>query len=225
MRNFLDVIEDLLDAKHLLLFFPVWRKAVSECLERNFLRQSPDNRHVDDFRRKLSKLKRVGNNGPLLAYMFCQSILRFPDYYLDFHLLCPLSMLPGKSSILCFYSKCKCLKISEINPYLLPIFQRNSLAINKIHDIVCIVNGSDDDTARKTKKPTTEAKMILTMKAEREGYAPDQIARTMTVGELIEFLNNFDEDEKIYLSHDNGYTYGGITAYRFEEIDEEAEKE
>ena len=52
--------------------------------------------------------------------------------------------------------------------------------------------------------------MILTMKAEREGYAPDQIARTMTVGELIEFLNNFDEDEKIYLSHDNGYTYGGI---------------
>ena len=45
--------------------------------------------------------------------------------------------------------------------------------------------------------------MILTMKAEREGYAPDQIARTMTVGELIEFLNNFDEDEKIYLSHDN----------------------
>lgn len=67
--------------------------------------------------------------------------------------------------------------------------------------------------------------MILTMKAEREGYAPDQIARTMTVGELIEFLNNFDEDEKIYLSHDKGYTYGGITAYRFEEIDEEAEKE
>ena len=128
-------------------------------------------------------------------------------------------------SILCLNSKCKCLKISEINPYLLSIFQRNSLAINKIHGIVCIVNGSDDDTARKTKKPTTEAKMILTMKAEREGYAPDQIARTMTVGELIEFLNNFDEDEKIYLSHDNGYTYGGITAYRFEEVEEETENE
>ena len=77
----------------------------------------------------------------------------------------------------------------------------------------------------KTEKPTTEAKMILTINAHREGYAPDQIASTMTVGELIEFLNNFDEDEKIYLSHDNGYTYGGITAYRFEEIDEEAEKE
>ena len=48
--------------------------------------------------------------------------------------------------------------------------------------------------------------MILTINAHREGYAPDQIASTMTVGELIEFLNNFDEDEKVYLSHDNGYT-------------------
>ena len=67
--------------------------------------------------------------------------------------------------------------------------------------------------------------MILTMKAEREGYAPDQIASTMTVGELIEFLNNFDEDEKVYLSHDNGYTYGGITASRFEEVEEETENE
>ena len=61
--------------------------------------------------------------------------------------------------------------------------------------------------------------MILTINAHREGYAPDQIASTMTVGELIEFLNNFDEDEKVYLSHDNGYTYGGITASRFEEVE------
>ena len=44
------IAEDLPDAKHLLLFFPVWRKTVTECLERNFLRQSSDNRHVDDFR-------------------------------------------------------------------------------------------------------------------------------------------------------------------------------
>ena len=76
--------------------------------------------------------------------------------------------------------------------------------------------------------------MILTINAHREGYAPDQIASTMTVGELIEFLNNFDEDEKVYLSHDNGYTYGGITASRFEdgitasrfeEVEEETENE
>ena len=67
--------------------------------------------------------------------------------------------------------------------------------------------------------------MILTINALREGYAPDQIASTMTVGELIEFLNNFDEDEKVYLSHDNSYTYGGITASRFEEVEEETENE
>lgn len=47
------------------------------------------------------------------------------------------------------------------------------------------------------------------LNAEREGYAPDQIHRTMTVGELIEFLENFDEDSEVYLSHDSGYTYGG----------------
>ena len=45
--------------------------------------------------------------------------------------------------------------------------------------------------------------MILTINAHREGYAPDQIASTMTVGELIEFLNNFDEDEKAYLKAAN----------------------
>lgn len=51
----------------------------------------------------------------------------------------------------------------------------------------------------------------------REGYAVDQIRKTMTVGELIEFLGNYDEDTPIYLSFDNGYTYGGITENRFEE--------
>ena len=97
--------------------------------------------------------------------------------------------------------------------------------INKFHGIVCTVNGAVRTPPGKTEKPTTEAKMILTINAHREGYAPEQIASTMTVGELIEFLNNFDEDEKVYLSHDNGYTYGGITASRFEEVEEETENE
>lgn len=39
----------------------------------------------------------------------------------------------------------------------------------------------------------------------------------MTVGELIDFLGNYDEDTPIYLSFDNGYTYGGITESHFEE--------
>lgn len=33
------------------------------------------------------------------------------------------------------------------------------------------------------------------------------------------------QDEKVYLSHDNGYTYGGITASRFEEVERETENE
>ena len=51
----------------------------------------------------------------------------------------------------------------------------------------------------------------------REGYGTDQIRKTMTVGELISFLENYGEDTPVYLSFDNGYTYGGITEGRFEE--------
>jgi hypothetical protein len=51
----------------------------------------------------------------------------------------------------------------------------------------------------------------------REGYGIDQVNRTMTAGELINFLAQYDEDTPIYLSFDNGYTYGGITEERFEE--------
>jgi len=39
----------------------------------------------------------------------------------------------------------------------------------------------------------------------------------MTAGELINFLAQYDEDTPVYLSFDNGYTYGGITEGRFEE--------
>ena len=46
---------------------------------------------------------------------------------------------------------------------------------------------------------------------------PDQVRKTMTVGELIVFLEDYDEDTPLYLSFDNGYTYGGITEGRFEE--------
>lgn len=51
----------------------------------------------------------------------------------------------------------------------------------------------------------------------REGYGTDQVRKTMTVGELIAFLEDYDENTPIYLSFDNGYTYGGITERRFEE--------
>ena len=59
----------------------------------------------------------------------------------------------------------------------------------------------------------------LIMEAERTGYAVDQIRQTMTVGELIAFLSDYDEDTPIYTSQDNGYTYGGIGYDNFREED------
>ena len=50
----------------------------------------------------------------------------------------------------------------------------------------------------------------------REGYTIDQIKRTMTVAELRDFLEGFYRETPVYLSFDNGYTYGGITEEKFE---------
>lgn len=68
---------------------------------------------------------------------------------------------------------------------------------------------------------------VLFIEGRREGYAVDQIRRTMTVGELIEYLSMFDEDTKVYLNNDNGYTYGSITESSFtvDYIDESEEEE
>lgn len=55
----------------------------------------------------------------------------------------------------------------------------------------------------------------IIINASRQGYGTDQIRHTMTVGELIEFLSDYDEDTPVYLGHDmqdyGWYTYGGIT--------------
>ena len=56
----------------------------------------------------------------------------------------------------------------------------------------------------------------LILYTEREGYAVDQCRQTMTVGDLIEFLQDYDEKTPIYLAFDRGYTYGSIREYRFE---------
>ena len=53
--------------------------------------------------------------------------------------------------------------------------------------------------------------------ADRTAYAPSDIRNTMTLGELIEWLESvrdceeIDEGTPIYLRHDRGNTYGGIT--------------
>ena len=64
---------------------------------------------------------------------------------------------------------------------------------------------------------------VLIMEANREGYSIDQIRETWTVGQLIGWLEQFDDDTPIYTSQDNGYTYGGITIgnFREDEISEE----
>lgn len=52
---------------------------------------------------------------------------------------------------------------------------------------------------------------VIYIEGRRNGYTPAQCGRTMTVGELIELLSEFDEDTPIYINNDNGYTYGNIT--------------
>lgn len=56
----------------------------------------------------------------------------------------------------------------------------------------------------------------LVMMAQREGYSKAQVRWTMTVGELIEMLQDYDPELPIYLSHDSGYTYGGVREGLFE---------
>ena len=68
--------------------------------------------------------------------------------------------------------------------------------------------------------------MKLLLEAQREGYATDQVGRTMTVGELIDWLQQYDDDTPIYISNDRGYTYGAIRDSRIrEEWDEEEDDE
>lgn len=75
----------------------------------------------------------------------------------------------------------------------------------------------------KNKGGITMKEVVLMFNTSRDGYGIDQCGRTMTVGELIELLNEYDEDTKIYYKNDGGYTYGKITEYRIEleEVEED----
>ena len=68
---------------------------------------------------------------------------------------------------------------------------------------------------------------MIIIEAVREGYSPDQCGNTMTVAELIEELEQYEGDEKIYFSHDNGYTYGALKSYRisYEEPEDEEDED
>ena len=63
--------------------------------------------------------------------------------------------------------------------------------------------------------------MKLVYNTFRSAYAREDVSRTMTVGELISFLEFYDADTPVILSFDNGYTYGGITEERFKDVSDE----
>ena len=63
----------------------------------------------------------------------------------------------------------------------------------------------------------------LFISGKNNGYGTDQCVKTLTVGELIEILQEYDEDSPVYLRNDNGYTYGSITRndiYSSDELEE-----
>ena len=56
--------------------------------------------------------------------------------------------------------------------------------------------------------------MKIIINAKRDGYGTEQVGRTMTVGELIGELEQYDPDTPIYIGNDpqsyGWYTYGSI---------------
>lgn len=66
--------------------------------------------------------------------------------------------------------------------------------------------------------------MRVYIEGRRNGYSPEQCGRTMTVGDLIAYLEQFEEDAEVYLNNDNGYTFGSITESSFEESYEDEEE-
>ena len=68
----------------------------------------------------------------------------------------------------------------------------------------------------------------LFINGNRNGYDTEQCGRTMTVCELMAYLDQFEDDTPVYLKNDNGYTYGSIREEDFSddfEEDEEDEEE
>ena len=51
---------------------------------------------------------------------------------------------------------------------------------------------------------------MIYINGNRNGYDEKQCGHTMTISELIDCLSQFDDDEKVYLINNNGYTFGSI---------------
>ena len=66
---------------------------------------------------------------------------------------------------------------------------------------------------------------VIFIEGNRNGYDIEQCGKTLTVGELIELLQDYDESTPIYLRNDNGYTYGSINYRDISEEDLEDDEE
>ena len=66
---------------------------------------------------------------------------------------------------------------------------------------------------------------VLFINGKRNGYSPEQCEGTLTVGELINILQGYNPNMKVYLKNDNGFTYGSIEEYDIYEDDEEEDWE
>lgn len=68
-----------------------------------------------------------------------------------------------------------------------------------------------------------EANVVIAI--TRDAYCISDARPTITVSEVCDALKDYDYDEMVYISHDNGYTYGPINEndMRVEEDDDEVE--
>lgn len=65
----------------------------------------------------------------------------------------------------------------------------------------------------------------LLLETNRSGYSTDQITETLTVGDLIGILEDYDEETPVYFSNDGGYTYGGLWWNTIQEEEDEDPEE
>lgn len=56
----------------------------------------------------------------------------------------------------------------------------------------------------------------LMIYTKKDAYSTEGIPHTMTVGDLKDFLDHWDDDTPIYLSFDGGYTYGALRGDRMD---------
>lgn len=64
---------------------------------------------------------------------------------------------------------------------------------------------------------------FVKIEVNRNGYSPKQCGDTVTVSELISILEQFEDDMPVYLSNDDGYTYGNINEWDISSTDSDDE--